>query len=242
MKDLIIDIGNTRVKVAVFEDSKIVETFTCAYDELRGKIEKKMNREEFHGRLFSSVGDRDGKLSNFLVSEFGFVPLTREMKMPFKNCYASPETLGLDRYALVSAAVKMYENQDVLVIDAGTCVTYDFVNKNSDYLGGAISPGLVMRYKAMNKFTAKLPLLKSELPQKYIGSTTKECMQIGAEFGLIFEIDSMISQYKLEYPNLIVLLTGGDTFHLASQLKNSIFAIPNLILEGMESIMTNNTL
>ncbi|MDA8596258.1 type III pantothenate kinase [Flavobacteriaceae bacterium] len=237
MKDLIIDIGNTRIKVAEFEDAilKQVEVMTAA--ELIQFLDKNLN---YKNKFYSSSANPDGKTEQMLLSSYGFSVLNRQLELPFQNAYKSPETLGVDRLALAAAAIKLYPNSNVLIIDAGTCITYDLVNAKGIYLGGAISPGISMRYMAMNHYTAGLPLLKLAKVDKLIGSTTEECMNIGVEKGVVFEIDAMIKAYELEFDKLNIVLTGGDTFHLAGQLKNSIFANPNFILEGLECIMTYN--
>jgi len=237
MKDLIIDIGNTRIKVAEFEDAKLksVEVMTAA--ELILFLGKNSN---YINKFYSSSANPNGEMEQLLLTKYGFTTMTRQLKVPFKNAYETPETLGLDRLALAAAAVKLFPNSNVLVIDAGTCITYEFVDSNGTYLGGAISPGIAMRYQAMNHYTAGLPLLKSNQVDGLIGNTTKDCMNIGIERGVVFEVDSMIRAYELQFDNLNIVLTGGDTFHLAGQLKNSIFANPNFILEGLECIMTYN--
>ena len=234
--DLIVDVGNTRIKVAVFEDGSLKEHISCDKDNFIFTINKILTSFDIRRRFFSSVKKNMG----FLVSDYDFTALDRGMLMPFKNRYDTMETLGLDRLALAASAVKLYPGNNTLIIDAGSCVTYDIVNSSKEYLGGAIAPGLAMRYKAMNSFTDGLPLLQSEAFDLWLGKSTETCIRVGAEKGLVLEIDGMISHYKTEFENLHVLLTGGDAFHLASQLKNSIFANQNLVLEGLESIMTIN--
>ncbi len=234
--DLIVDVGNTRIKVAVFEDGSLKEHISCEQENLIFTINKILTTHDIKRRFFSSVKNN----VDFLETDYDFVALNRGMRMPFENHYKTKDTLGLDRLALAASAIKLYSGFNTLVIDAGSCVTYDFVNSSGEYLGGAISPGLLMRYKAMNNFTDGLPLLDSRLTEIWLGKTTETSMRVGAERGLVLEIDGMISHYKNEFENLRVLLTGGDAFHLASQLKNSIFANQNLVLEGLESIMTIN--
>ncbi len=234
--DLIVDVGNTRIKVAVFEDGSLKEHVSCEQENLIPIINKILTSRDIKRRFFSSVKDN----LDFLETDYDFIALNRAMRMPFENLYETKETLGLDRLALAASAVKLYPGFNVLVIDAGSCVTYDVVTSSKEYLGGAISPGLTMRYKAMNRFTDGLPLLDSISTEIWLGGTTETSMRVGVEKGLILEIDGMISHYKTEFENLYVLLTGGDAFHLAGQLKNSIFANQNLVLEGLESIMTIN--
>jgi type III pantothenate kinase len=129
----------------------------------------------------------------------------------------------------------------VLVIDSGTCITFDLVNAKSEYLGGAISPGIEMRFKAVNAYTANLPLLRPEeaIPEK--ADSTRNAIQRGILNGVICEIDGTIDQYTAEYSTLTVVLTGGDANFLANNLKSSIFAIPNFLLEGLNSILIYNS-
>ncbi len=127
-----------------------------------------------------------------------------------------------------------------MIIDAGTCITYDFVNKNKEYLGGAISLGIEMRYKALHKYTSKLPLLEKNIPSNFIGKTTDENIHSGVNNGVLNEINGVIEQYERENPFLTIVLTGGDTYFLAKQLKSSIFANPNFVLEGLNTILIYN--
>ena len=160
--------------------------------------------------------------------------------MPFTNNYATPETLGVDRIALITAAANQYPNKNILVIDAGTCVTYDFLNHQNSYLGGAISPGLTIRYEALHNLTAKLPLLKTEDTTFLIGNSTETSIHSGVINGLVNEIDGTIQQYQQEHTDLTVILTGGDTNFLAKRLKSSIFANSNFLLEGLNHLLKIN--
>jgi type III pantothenate kinase len=152
---------------------------------------------------------------------------------PFINRYETPKTLGIDRLVLATGATLRFPKQNRLVIDAGTCVTYDFIDENNNYLGGAISPGLRLRYEALHNYTAKLPLLTLENPEHLIGKSTSESIHSGVVNGLIFEIDSFIADYKALYSNFIIILTGGDTEFLAKRLKNTIFANSNFLVESL---------
>ena len=167
--------------------------------------------------------------------------LDSEIKLPFKNSYKTPKTLGVDRIALVSASVKQYPDNNVLVIDAGTCITYDFITDENEYLGGAISPGVRLRYRSLNNLTANLPLLESKLPKSLIGNTTDSSIHSGVVFGVLKEMDGVIGDYKEKYSDLTVILTGGDTNFLSKQLKNGIFANSNFLLEGLNFILEYNS-
>ena len=166
--------------------------------------------------------------------------LNHDAKIPFKNEYATPRTLGVDRIALVSAAAIKFPKENVLVIDAGSCITYDFLSATNTYLGGAISPGIKMRFKALHHFTDKLPLLEKKLPENWIGDSTENSMQIGVIKGIQNEIEGYISLYKEKFKNLTVILTGGDADFLRDSLKNDIFADSNFLLEGLNYILEHN--
>jgi type III pantothenate kinase len=159
--------------------------------------------------------------------------VSNEDIFPFKNKYATPKTLGVDRMILATGATLFYPNQNRLIIDAGTCITYDFVDDKDNYLGGAISPGLRLRYESLHQFTSKLPLLTFEEPEELIGSSTTQSIHSGVVNGLICEIDGFIDRYKQQYENFTIILTGGDTVFLAKRLKNTIFANSNFLLESL---------
>jgi type III pantothenate kinase len=166
--------------------------------------------------------------------------LSPRSKIPFKNSYATPQTLGPDRMALATAAFYHNPKGNTLVIDAGTCITYDLVNDRGEYLGGAISPGLYMRYKALHEYTEKLPLLTPESILDFIGNATETSMHSGVVNGISLEIDGVIQQYKSRFPHLTVILTGGDAQFLSKQLKNTIFAHSNFLLEGLNQLLEYN--
>ncbi|MFA5300654.1 MAG: type III pantothenate kinase, partial [Lutibacter sp.] len=173
-------------------------------------------------------------------TEINLIELDYNTKVPFLNNYATPKTLGVDRIALVSSAFSNYPNKNVLIIDAGTCITYDFINHEGNYYGGAISPGIEMRYKALHVFTEKLPLLRPELMYQLVGDSTETSIHSGILNGVIGEIDSIVEKYRKKNTDLTVVLTGGDVNFLSNRLKNSIFANPNFLLEGLNTILTYN--
>jgi type III pantothenate kinase len=169
-----------------------------------------------------------------------FIPLSFQTPVPFTNRYKSPVTLGKDRIAAVAGAVSQFPGRNVLVIDAGTCITYDFINDRGEYFGGAISPGIRMRFKAMNTFTGKLPLIEPEEFDGFIGTTTGESMQSGVYNGISAEINGFITQYMDNFDDLVVIITGGDHQFLHNKLKISIFAAPDLVLLGLNEIFDYN--
>jgi len=184
----------------------------------------------------------DSKHVDYLKDKVNnFIYLNKKTKLPIINLYESPDTLGKDRLAAIIGANNIFKNQDVLVIDAGTAITFDFINKNNEYIGGNISPGLEMRYKSLNLFTSKLPLIKKDEKFNLIGKNTKEAIISGVQNGLVFEIDSYINIFKEKFNNIKIILTGGDSFFFEHKLKNCIFAEVFLIAIGLNKILIYNT-
>jgi len=242
--NLIIDIGNTRAKLAVFDQDRLIQSVVCFKENLDGH--QKALRREFpkidSGILANVATPEDGYESALSGLSGTTINLSDRTKVPFRNAYTSPKTLGLDRIALAAAAVSNYPQKNVLVIDAGTCVTYDLVTASKTYLGGAISPGLNMRFRALNNFTANLPLLRAddEKEIRSMGKNTIESLELGVIQGLIYEIDGFIYRFKEKYPDLTLILTGGDYEILSKRLKNTIFAHKNFLLTGLNSILEFN--
>lgn len=231
---LAIDVGNTRIKSAVFEQDNLVELFVFDAQELQKKISiilKKFSKIEV--LVVASVGKLDLDDFLFLENLVKIEWITHNSAFPFVNKYATPSTLGIDRMILASGAVLQYPKQNRLVIDAGTCITYDFIDKNDTYIGGAISLGLRLRYKALNNYTAKLPLLDTIMPDSYIGNSTEESLHSGVVNGLLYEMEGFINRYEADYSKFTIILTGGDAVFLAKRLKNTIFANSNFLLESL---------
>ncbi len=238
--NLIIDVGNTRIKLAVFKNSKIIHTESITLENFEIITKQLIEKFKCINAIISSVGSLKKTKINKLRTKISLQELNFLTKIPFKNEYSTPKTLGVDRIALVTSAISNFPHKNVLIIDAGTCITYDFVNLEGSYFGGAISPGLNMRYKSLNVFTNKLPLLKLENSIPLIGNSTELSIHSGVINGVINEIDSFINQYREKNKDLTVVLTGGDTNFLANRLKNSIFANPNFLLEGLNAILKYN--
>lgn len=240
--NLVVDVGNTFVKFAVFKDKSL--KYKTSFELENFNNEFKILKKEFpklSNAIVSSVGRLSKKTIAVLQKELTVLVLNHKLNFPFKNLYATPRTLGVDRIALVCASVDQFPNNNVLIIDAGTCITYDFITKENEYLGGAISPGLRLRYKALNNLTANLPLLETNQPQSVIGNSTEESIHSGVVNGAIKEIDGLIDYYKDNHSDLTVILTGGDANFLSNQLKNSIFANSNFLLEGLNFILDYNS-
>ncbi|WP_299260391.1 type III pantothenate kinase [uncultured Aquimarina sp.] len=239
--NLVIDVGNTSIKIGVFEEASIVHHETLKSENFLEVIQKIKNDYPLIKRgILSSVFNIKEKDVVFAQDLFDMLILDHTLKMPFRNLYATPTTLGADRLALVAASVLKFPEKDALIIDAGTCITYDFKNKQEEYLGGAIAPGLRLRYTSLNSFTSKLPLLDPEPPKNHIGNTTNEAIHSGVVKGVLYEIEGAIAEYCNTYPNLTVILTGGDAHFLSKRLKNSIFATSNFLLEGLNHILAFN--
>ncbi|MDV7187617.1 type III pantothenate kinase [Lutibacter sp. TH_r2] len=239
---LIIDVGNTRIKLAVSNGEELIHNEIITYSELEKTAFFLIEKYQISDGIISSVADIKKDVIFKIKNKIKLLTLNSKTKIPFKNKYSTPKTLGVDRIALIAAATKCYPHKNVLVIDAGTCITYDFVNSISEYYGGAISPGLNMRYKSLNYFTKKLPKLEIKFPTKLIGDSTEECIHVGVSMSVINEIDSYIDLYKEKNKDLMVVLTGGDINFLSNNLKNSIFANPNFLLLGLNSILLHNIL
>ena len=238
---LAIDIGNTQIKLAVFEQNTLLNKKTIPYSDWKMEVLNTLNFfSEIKNIVVSSVGNL--QKSDFLDIKTGIEVffITRESKFPFQNRYETPITLGVDRMVVVAGAVLTFPEQNRLIIDAGTCVTYDFVDANDVYHGGAISPGIRLRYESLNNYTAKLPLLQQEQPKDLIGNSTDQSIHSGVINGITLEIDGFISSVLNKNDNFIIILTGGDADFLAERLKNTIFANPNFLLESLNQTFQYN--
>jgi type III pantothenate kinase len=231
---LTVDVGNTRIKAAVFEGSILLEQFVFIKKELRKNIENILNKfKNTTDLVVASVGTIEKESFLGFNSQLNVRFLTHNDPFPFVNNYETPQTLGIDRMVLASGATLQFPNQNRLVIDAGTCVTYDFIDQNDTYRGGAISAGLRLRYELLHNYTSKLPLLELEKPKHFIGASTSQSIHSGIVNGLVYEIDGFIDEYRRLSSNFIIILTGGDTEFLAKRLKNTIFANSNFLLESL---------
>ncbi len=238
--NLIIDVGNTRVKAAVFKEDTLLELVVFDKRKIISEIKKILAKFAVSRGILSSVSVISLKKRQKLQSILPVLIVSATTKVPFRNLYKTPKTLGVDRIALACAAFKMFPKKNILIIDAGTCITFDVINEKGEYLGGAISPGVKMRYQSLHYFTAKLPSLEIALPKNMIGKTTVESINSGVVNGVCNEIDGVINQYKSEFQDLTIVLTGGDTNFLAKQLKSSIFANRNFLLYGLNEILIFN--
>lgn len=239
--NLIVDAGNTSVKLAVFERNSLISLERVDASDFKDQIQALFSRNtKINCAIISSVGTLNKKDLDILSIFCNLHVVSHRSKTPFKNSYATPQTLGVDRIALATAAFYHRPNENMLVIDAGTCITFDMVNDYGEYLGGAISPGLHMRYAAMHNQTSKLPLLDATDIMDFIGNSTETSMHSGVINGVCLEIDGVINQYKSRFKDLTVILTGGDAQFLSKRLKNTIFAHSNFLLEGLNYLLQYN--
>ena len=232
-----IDLGNTLAKVGIFEHQQLTEKFF-----LKDLSEVHELLKNFSGGrvIISSVNSNSSEL---LESEIQFsdkIVLSHRTPLPVTIRYSTPETLGVDRIAAVCGARAEFPGRNCLVIDAGTCITYELLDEQGSYWGGGISPGMAMRFKAMNAFTSRLPLVEPAEDVALIGKSTIASMQSGVIHGIIDEIDGVIERYRQKFENLQVILTGGDCRFFENKLKASIFASPELVLKGLNSILLHN--
>lgn len=237
---LAIDIGNTLVKAALFQDGRILNKEESAVlDE--SLLERVLWKEKAEAAIVCSVRGDDQAL--VLLDDRGIrgLLLDENTPLPLVNKYQSPHSLGMDRLAAASAGAALFPGQDVLVICAGTCLTFDFVNSKGEYLGGSISPGLNMRLKALKHFTSRLPLIEAkQQPVPLTGTNTRQAILSGVINGILAETEGIISSYKQQYHGLAVVISGGDLIFFDKKLKNRIFAVENIVLHGLNKILQYN--
>ncbi len=239
MKTLCFDFGNTRQKVAVFRNEIFEEEIVLPNDELF-TIERIMYIHQPQKTILSSVINHTPAIENLLAAQSKFHKLSHNTIINFTAAVGKPETIGADRLALCAAAVHFYPKKNNLIIGLGSCITYNFINQYHQFLGGSISPGMDMRFKAMQVFTAKLPEVQAEWNFPLIGYDTKTNMQSGVIDGIAFEIDGFIDAYAAKYNNFNVVLTGGNCSYFARRLKNKIFADFNFLYKGLYALSETN--
>ena len=238
--NLVVDIGNNFFKLGIFENSNLVFSFFDKNDKIDVEIEKIISSySKITSALISNVSSI--KINDILNKlNIKIYELDSTFIFPFKINYKTPESLGNDRLALAAAATILYPNSNNLVIDAGTCITIDFIDNNNHFIGGSISPGVKMRYDSLNHYTANLPLLKNENNFNYPGDSTNASIHAGIIGGVSNEINGFIKQINSRNDKVNVILTGGDAKILSKTLKITIFANQNFILEGLNSILNLN--
>ncbi len=259
--NLVLDIGNTSVKAALFDSGELKQLLSSATEVKEAVAKHRISR-----CMVSKTGS-DHPLEDFLSGHpFRLRYFTAATKLPFTNNYGTPETVGTDRLALVAAASALFPSSNLLCIDTGTCLTYNFINSKNEFLGGSIAPGIEMRFKALHHFTARLPLVKwkmeeqmvrqahhdreqqskienqqSKIDISLVGNNTDASILSGVLNGMTAETDGIINLYKKRYKHLTVVMTGGSLPFFASALENVIFARPNLVLHGLNTILEYNS-
>ena len=239
MTTLCLDFGNTRLKAAIFKNDEMVREFFLVDDSVE-TITPILDQYDPGRSILSSVINHNSAIEILLSSRTVFHKLSHLTTVNFTSPVGKPETIGADRLALVAAAVHFYPGKNNLVIGLGSCITYNFVNQYHQFLGGSISPGMDMRFKAMNDFTAKLPLVQADWNYPLIGYDTKTNLQSGVITGIACEIEGFIEKYAQKYGNFNVVLTGGNSAYFASQLKNKIFADYNFLFKGLYALSELN--
>ena len=239
MRTLCLDLGNTRMKAALFEDGKLIHSDVLEHDGVE-KTGHLLDRFQPEKSILSSVIRHDPRIEDLLKTRTRFHLLNHLSQLNFTVPVGKPETMGADRLALAAAVVHFYPEQHNLVIGLGSCITYNFINKYHQFLGGGISPGMEMRLKSLRDYTALLPLVEKEWEFPLIGYDTKTNILSGVVLGMAKEIEGMVEEYSKKYANFNVVLTGGDCTYIARLLKNRIFADPDLLYKGLYAISETN--
>lgn len=234
--NLVVDLGNSLIKAAWFNGSELKQKFLFQkIDELMPLL------EAAHDNIIvSSVSHDAAKILSAAKAHGSKIQLTSTTPVPIKNQYATPETLGVDRIAAVCGALQLFPSENCLVIDMGTCINYEVLDFEGNYHGGIISPGVAMRFKAMHTFTARLPLFQPMPGVELVGNSTESCMQSGVMNGVLAEMKGIMERVGAKYSRLRVILCGGDAQLFENQLKDSIFAAPELVLVGLNRILNHN--
>ena len=235
--NICIDIGNTNAKLGFFRGNDLQEIRQNVSDREIVRIIKEHKPKHV---LLSSVRKGIGKIVEGSSKISKTLVLNYLTPLPIQNLYETPRTLGVDRIAVVVGAGFLYKNQNCLIIDMGTCITYDVIDKSGIYHGGGISPGVDMKLKGLHKFTSKLPVVAAEGEPELIGKTTKTCMLSGVINGTIAELEGMILRYEQFFDDLTIIICGGDAIFFESKIKGHIFALPNLVLVGLNQILRFN--
>ena len=241
-RTLCFDFGNTRLKCGVFENDSFIEELTLQDDDV-STITALVQKYQPQNSILSSVIHHNAAIERELENTTRFHKLSHLTKVNFTTPVGKPESIGADRLALAAAAVHFYPRKNNLVIGLGSCITYNFINQNHEFIGGSISPGMTMRFKAMHEHTALLPLIKKDWNFPVIGYDTKTNLQSGVIAGICYEIDGFASYYAAKYGNLNMVLTGGDSAYFAGRVKNKIFADEDFLFKGLYAISeVNNNL
>lgn len=238
--DLAIDIGNSFHKAALFSEKGEMVYYKCYKSITIDNVKEFFDFFTIERSIFSSVGTEHAEIIKYLQSETNYFPFSHNSKLPISIVYDNPKTLGLDRIANAVAAYSNFAGSNILSIQAGSCLVFDFITKEGDYLGGSISPGIEMRFNALHHFTHRLPLLSKKEINYFIGHSTQQSIKSGVINGVIYEINGFINNYKSNYKDLKVVISGGDSEYLQNSIKNTIFVGSSFILCGLHKILKFN--
>ena len=235
--NIVVDSGNTFSKVGIFERDllKEKEVFKSDHD-----LQNFLSCKPAENILVCSVTTRSEEITSWSIATGRKMILEQDLPIPITNRYATPYSLGVDRLAAACGAQLTFPGQNSLVIDLGTCINYEFVNSKGEYQGGAISPGVKMRFEAMHNYTSKLPLAPAVEAPPLTGNSTLSCLQSGVMNGLMEEIEGIIKRYRTQHPDIRVILSGGDAHFFENHLNPTIFVAPDLVLIGLNSILLHN--
>ena len=237
--NLALDIGNSFLKAGIFKNNNLINY--CEFNrEYYSNIKSILDKTPITHSIASNVSESNNQLIELLSKKTNLIKFNSSLKLPFKNRYQTKNTLGKDRIALVSNASKEYPKENVLLIDLGSCITFDFLNSKNEYLGGSISPGLSMRYRSLNSYTANLPLINPKEIDYFIGRNTEDSIHSGIINGIVGELNSTIDKYKSQFKEIRIILTGGDSKFLFNRIKNSIFANSNFLILGLNFLIELN--
>ncbi len=238
--NLLFDLGNTNLKIAVYNNNKTVETQSFRDIQIND-IKKLKSTYPINNVILSSVIYYKNEIKNYLQNNFrNFIELNSETPIPIEITYKTKQTLGNDRIATAVGANNIFRNNNVLIIDIGTAITFDLINSKNQFIGGNISPGATLRLKTLHEHTKKLPLVLKNENFKLIGNDTNKAILFGVENGILFEIQGYINRLQKEYKNLKIILTGGDVFLFEKKIKSPIFVKSNLLFHGLNRILNYN--
>lgn len=239
--NLVLDFGNTHSKLALFSNGTQLHYERVELSAALSSVERIFAQQPgIKSAILSSVVDHASAIESYIKERCPLICLNPATRLPIINAYATPATLGRDRLAAAVGLWADFPKQNALSIDAGTCITFDLITADSTYRGGAISPGVELRFKALHTFTDHLPLIPGASQAALVGDTTESSMQSGVMNGVVAEVQGIVNAYRAQYPGLVVVLTGGDFKLFENALKNPIFADPNLVLKGLNSILAFN--
>ena len=238
--NLAIDIGNSAVKSGIFKEGRLIQIIRFNHFNPQ-KIHQIVLKNKIHNMIVSTVKGKAIKRSKRIKKSLDYwLTFSTETPVPITNLYQTPFTLGKDRLAAVTGANNIFPNENVLVIDAGTAITFDFINSKGEFMGGNISPGLSMRFRALHEFTQQLPLLSQEEDTGLLGMDTEKSIRRGVQNGMIFEINQYIKDLSVQYGKVKTILTGGNSNFFDNKLNCPIFVEPDLVLKGLNRILKYN--